>query len=158
MSTCNRLDLQTLGSQPLIMPTNLPDHWVGPHVYNRKGFRCLGSILVIVFWDPQVFKEFLLWDKQLTRSHQRATCRSNTCSFSFWVSSANSKNSIVWNSTVNDMHDWLWRMWCDQLDSYLYMWPPLSLFIMSIYITRLYTKDSRLAWNASQHIVVFFLN
>jgi hypothetical protein len=26
MSTCNRLDLQTLGSQP-IMPKNLPDHW-----------------------------------------------------------------------------------------------------------------------------------
>ena len=28
MSTCNRLDLQTLGSQPIIMPKNLPDHWV----------------------------------------------------------------------------------------------------------------------------------
>jgi hypothetical protein len=27
MSTCNRLDLQTIGSQP-IMPKNLPDHWV----------------------------------------------------------------------------------------------------------------------------------
>ena len=26
MSTCNRLDLQTLGTQP-IMPKNLPDHW-----------------------------------------------------------------------------------------------------------------------------------
>jgi hypothetical protein len=26
MSTCNRLDLQTLGSQP-ILPKNLPDHW-----------------------------------------------------------------------------------------------------------------------------------
>ena len=26
MSTCNRLDLQTLGSQP-IMPKNLPDQW-----------------------------------------------------------------------------------------------------------------------------------
>ena len=28
MSTCNRLDLQTLGSQPVIMPKRLPDHWV----------------------------------------------------------------------------------------------------------------------------------
>ena len=28
MSTCNRLDLQTLGSQ-LIMPKNLPDHCMG---------------------------------------------------------------------------------------------------------------------------------
>jgi hypothetical protein len=27
MSTCNRLDLQTLGSQPIkLMPKNLPDH------------------------------------------------------------------------------------------------------------------------------------
>ena len=26
MSTCNRFDLQTLGSQP-VMPKNLPDHW-----------------------------------------------------------------------------------------------------------------------------------
>ena len=28
MSTCNRLDLQTLGSQP-VMPKNLLDHWLG---------------------------------------------------------------------------------------------------------------------------------
>ena len=26
LSTCNRLNLQTLGSQP-VMPNNLPDHW-----------------------------------------------------------------------------------------------------------------------------------
>ena len=26
MSICNRLDLQTLGSQPAV-PKNLPDHW-----------------------------------------------------------------------------------------------------------------------------------
>ena len=26
MSTCNRLDLQALGSQP-VLPKNLPDHW-----------------------------------------------------------------------------------------------------------------------------------
>ena len=26
MSTCNRLDLQTLGSRPVIVPKNLPDH------------------------------------------------------------------------------------------------------------------------------------
>ena len=28
MSTCNRLDLGTLGSQP-VMPKNLPGHWIG---------------------------------------------------------------------------------------------------------------------------------
>ena len=27
MSTCNRLELQTLGSQPVTTPKNLPDHW-----------------------------------------------------------------------------------------------------------------------------------
>ena len=27
MSTCNRSDLQTLGSQ-LVMPKNLPNHWI----------------------------------------------------------------------------------------------------------------------------------
>ena len=27
MSTCNQLDLQTLGSQLVIMPQNLPNHW-----------------------------------------------------------------------------------------------------------------------------------
>ena len=27
MSTCNWLDLQTLGYQPVIMPKNLPDRW-----------------------------------------------------------------------------------------------------------------------------------
>ena len=30
MSTCNRLDLQTLGSQP-VMPKNLPDDWHARH-------------------------------------------------------------------------------------------------------------------------------
>ena len=34
MSTCNRLDLQTLGSQ-LILPRNLPDHWVTLHCVPR---------------------------------------------------------------------------------------------------------------------------
>ena len=28
MPTCNRLDLQTLGSQPIV-PKNLPDQWCG---------------------------------------------------------------------------------------------------------------------------------
>ena len=29
MSTCDhRFDLQTLGFQPVIMPKNLPDHWI----------------------------------------------------------------------------------------------------------------------------------
>ena len=38
MSTCNRLDLQTLGSQP-VMPKNLPDHWLYEVDLPRK-FGC----------------------------------------------------------------------------------------------------------------------
>jgi hypothetical protein len=37
MSACNRLDLQTLRSQPMIMPNNLPDHW-------SREMRFLGKI------------------------------------------------------------------------------------------------------------------
>ena len=33
MSTRNRLDLQSLGSQPVIMPRNLPIHWTYLHVH-----------------------------------------------------------------------------------------------------------------------------
>ena len=33
MSTCNQLDLQTLGSQLVIMPKNLPDHCLGKLIY-----------------------------------------------------------------------------------------------------------------------------
>ena len=41
MSTCNRLDLQTIGSQP-IMTKNLPNHcFEYPQIYlNKKGKAC----------------------------------------------------------------------------------------------------------------------
>ena len=39
MSTCNRLDLQTLGSQP-VMPKNLPNHWSNFMVHGQ-GFATL---------------------------------------------------------------------------------------------------------------------
>ena len=35
MSTCNRLDLQTLGSRPLMLK-NLPDHWLGVEGTKRQ--------------------------------------------------------------------------------------------------------------------------
>ena len=35
MSTCNRLDLQTLGSQP-VRPENLPDHCMEAQYYMRS--------------------------------------------------------------------------------------------------------------------------
>jgi hypothetical protein len=41
MSTCNRLDLQTLGSQPT-MPKNLPEHWGRPSGGLLKAYTFLG--------------------------------------------------------------------------------------------------------------------
>ena len=39
MSICNRLDLQTLGSQ-LVMPKNLLDHWEKPSYYTKYCIWC----------------------------------------------------------------------------------------------------------------------
>ena len=53
ISTCNRLDLQILGSQP-IMPKNLSNHWYEIVVYPYKGLFTLvpGKFLGIVGQDP----------------------------------------------------------------------------------------------------------
>ena len=44
MSTCNRLDLQTLGSPPIIMPKiSIPDHCLQPCVFGifwKSTFIC----------------------------------------------------------------------------------------------------------------------
>ena len=51
MSICNRLDLQTLGSRPVMMPKKLPDHWfaspIGCMLLTSFGFSLikLGYIL-----------------------------------------------------------------------------------------------------------------
>ena len=47
MSTCNRLDLQTRGSQP-VMPKNLPDHWHASVIWEMFGHNRLVEILVIL--------------------------------------------------------------------------------------------------------------
>ena len=39
MSTCNRLDLQTLGSQPVIMSKNPPDNWDNVTVDDFRVFK-----------------------------------------------------------------------------------------------------------------------
>jgi hypothetical protein len=49
MSTCNRLELQTLRSQ-LIMPKNLPDHWSGGQ---RSTIPCKGGELEIEAKAPK---------------------------------------------------------------------------------------------------------
>ena len=59
MSSCNRLDLQTLGSQP-IMPKNLPDHWsllVG-HQKQKSLRRCCSSqCMPLVWWLHTYFDD-----------------------------------------------------------------------------------------------------
>ena len=57
MSTCNRLDLQTLGSQP-VMPKNLPDH-CSECCFSK--FFCLLEIQQKI--DLQVV---VTWVKQMT--------------------------------------------------------------------------------------------
>jgi hypothetical protein len=48
MSTYNRLDLQTIGFQP-IMPKNLPDHWQVPMTGKEEnGQASLGSNCFII--------------------------------------------------------------------------------------------------------------
>ena len=59
MSTCNRSDLQTLGSQP-VMPNILPDHWLlglklmpncaGPSA--RKVLGHIESVKILVILNP----------------------------------------------------------------------------------------------------------
>ena len=36
MSTCDRLDLQTLGSQPVIMPQDLPNHCRSLFIWHKS--------------------------------------------------------------------------------------------------------------------------
>jgi hypothetical protein len=55
MSTCNRLDLQTLGSQP-IMPKNLPEHCLYPNLVNIIGMGIIGNYWELLGW------ELLGWD------------------------------------------------------------------------------------------------
>ena len=58
MSTCYQLDLQTLGSQP-VMPNNLPDHW----------FRAMiGENRQLVTNEPVEFEKLLPVEVQECRN------------------------------------------------------------------------------------------
>ena len=56
MSTCKQLDLQTLGSQP-IMPKNFPNHWTKTpttkmNYYNRTNrLQTKQSLIVDIPWN-----------------------------------------------------------------------------------------------------------
>ena len=59
MSTCNWLDLQILGSQP-IMPKNLPDRWAkSSNLFKSVSVQGQWSgrfLVIIIGWDPSVCK------------------------------------------------------------------------------------------------------
>ena len=57
MSTCNRLDLQTLGSRPVIMPKNLPNHWSSVQgLKSSMPFKCNSALQSILPLSKQPFK------------------------------------------------------------------------------------------------------
>ena len=67
MSTCNRLDLQTLGSQP-VMPQNLPDRWpekapkvVEILVFHRYQILTFASRAVMSRWMSWLIQTRLCW-------------------------------------------------------------------------------------------------
>ena len=56
MSARNRLDLQILGSQPVIMPKNLLDHWLD--LSNKKNFRSFAMIVEIeIIFYTQIWRK-----------------------------------------------------------------------------------------------------
>ena len=57
MSTCNRLDLQTLGSQ-LIVLKNLPNHWYG---WLQKGLMPRSHQLSVNFWMSNSWRCHRSW-------------------------------------------------------------------------------------------------
>jgi hypothetical protein len=100
MSTCNRLDLQTLGSQP-IMPKNLPDHW-----------PCLpiaSDILYSLVSTPTATRSSLHQLRRLSHSHPIANLSLTLsitlllysivlCSLTFWPLNALSDSLIACHS------------------------------------------------------------
>ena len=94
MSTCNRLDLQTLGSQP-VMPKNLHDHctgewrnFVSPHVIKSTRIRVFSYWPVslenlytmedgmVVRMLPQHFPPFLLLKKKQNNTQRKRSATS----------------------------------------------------------------------------------
>jgi hypothetical protein len=89
MTTCNQLDLQTLGSQ-LTMPEHLPHHWLAS--YRSNGwvwesnlfkFKILGKLLLVILEEtygntPQIhwsgrFLGIIGWDPSVCKSNRLHT-------------------------------------------------------------------------------------
>ena len=78
MSTCNRLDLQTLGSQP-IMPKNLPDH-------------CLGELLEISLPKKSVHARVVGHPQRIKKN--TCTKLTTTCMWGIYVESGIHKLTV----------------------------------------------------------------
>ena len=64
MSTCNRSDLQTLGSQPVIMPKNLPPITAGLLHFGSFNKRNSNSSCVCVFIG------YVMWPRDLVMEYE----------------------------------------------------------------------------------------
>ena len=90
MSTCNRLDLRTLGSQLVIMPKNLCDHWRGHFTHEPR------AVTMRLLWEPNKkcpkavpthLQKRVVWSRTLECSVKSyVTGTSTTCYFSEFFS------------------------------------------------------------------------
>ena len=138
MSTCNQLDLQTLGSQP-IMPKNLPDHFLDETSLNPclsmcridDGFTSTWGLLIeeckwISFWT-------WLWMRSSKDMHQFDFLSSYIImgpqsTFKLWnlsedfqmhlMNNLKKESCIVYHSlptVFEDIQLWQLRSWCEIL-------------------------------------------
>ena len=80
MSTCNRLDLQTLGSQP-VMPKNLPDHCLPSTKINSYMKTPSRNHKPIKSWTPKWFR--IKWQQKCqilnVRLQNQVSCKDFHC-------------------------------------------------------------------------------
>ena len=86
MSTYNRLDLRTLGSQP-IMPKNLPDHWATPIAASTSTF---------LFWTQEYYRSLPRLDAE-ARNNECARNNESVCLSPSPISIGNETSDTRWN-------------------------------------------------------------
>jgi hypothetical protein len=110
MSSCNRLDLQTLGSQPIIMRKNFPNHWSS--VLQRRSLWSdkIDHELISFMWPSHEGRRVLIqhprqWTSTWRVSIWRSTSKgwSKIFSKSLKIVQSNS-TTFVWDLTVQMTH------------------------------------------------------
>ena len=95
MSTCNRLDLQTLGSQP-VMPKLLPDRWFTPWTMKLDHGRWPiydGPIFMVWFLKTTIYKAF----GPLTRCKMPTHHKLNVLIFLLYIQNGQVNSSLTIN-------------------------------------------------------------